>query len=316
MNIDTSVLTPNSDKASLLAAAQVSKLNGGDSGFKSQFESLSKTSGAKTESSSSDKVEKREEKVSSESKSDESSKQEEAKISSKNEEKIAESDKKQDDNASGNQKEQSGQGNFSNSGQQGQNHENQLLSDEIAEILKVNSAAKRIGSNSFQNLSFTSEISEDVYLKAPAIDYSTIAMGEDDAMFFANLVTKTDMSMQSIASEFQKSLDVVDVRQVQKTAKVSSVLMDALSESMKTNKPFRIDFDKDISVIMRVDKNGNLNANFIPGDKAVEAYLRNNISYLKQRFDEQDLPYNELTYSKHRNQERNEDKRKEEKDNE
>ena len=67
---------------------------------------------------------------------------------------------------------------------------------------------------------------------------------------------------------------------------------------------------------MRVDKNGNLNANFIPGDKAVEAYLRNNISYLKQRFDEQDLPYNELTYSKHRNHEQNEKRNNKEKDNE
>ena len=48
----------------------------------------------------------------------------------------------------------------------------------------------------------------------------------------------------------------------------------------------------------------------------MEAYLRNNISYLKQRFDEQDLPYNELTYSRHRNQEQNEKRNNKEKDNE
>ena len=77
---------------------------------------------------------------------------------------------------------------------------------------------------------------------------------------------------------------------------------------MKTNKAFRIDFDKDISVVMRVDKDGNLNANFIPGDKAVEAYLRNNISYLKQRFEEQNISYGELTYSKHKRQDQDEEK--------
>ena len=183
-------------------------------------------------------------------------------------------------------------------------------------MLKINAGSKLGQVNSIQNMTFTSEISKDIYTEKPALDYSTISMSDDDAQFFANLVTKTDMSMQSIASEFQKSLDVSDVQNVHKTAKVSAALMEALSESMKTNKAFRIDFDKDVSVVMRVDKNGNLNANFIPGDKAVEAYLRNNISYLKQRFDEQDLPYNELTYSKHRNQEQNEKRNNKEKDNE
>ena len=87
-------------------------------------------------------------------------------------------------------------------------------------------------------------------------------MSQDDALFFANLLTKTDMSMQSIAGEFQKELSAGNVQNVQKTAKVSSVLMDALSESMKTGKAFRIDFDKDVSVVMRVDRDGHLNANF------------------------------------------------------
>ena len=84
---------------------------------------------------------------------------------------------------------------------------------------------------------------------------------------------------------------------VQKNVQVSSVLMEKLSESMKTNQPFRIDFDKDVSVIIKVNKDGSLAANFIPGDKAVEQYLRNNIASLRQRFDEQNLPYSELSYS-------------------
>ena len=89
---------------------------------------------------------------------------------------------------------------------------------------------------------------------------------------------------------------------VQQSVQVSSVLMDKLAESLKTNQPFRIDFDKDVSVILKVNKDGSLAANFIPGDKAVEQYLRNNISFLKQRFDEQDLPYSQLSYSNSRQQ--------------
>ena len=47
---------------------------------------------------------------------------------------------------------------------------------------------------------------------------------------------------------------------------------------------------------MKVDKEGKINAEFIPGDKAVEAYLRNNIPFLKQRFEEQNIAYNDLYY--------------------
>ena len=139
----------------------------------------------------------------------------------------------------------------------------------------------------------------------PKVDYTSIQMSDSDAMFFSNLVKNTDMSMQSIASEFQKTLARGQVQQAQSTAKASAALIAALQESSKTNQPFRIDFDKDVSVILKVDKEGKINANFIPGDKAVEAYLRNNIDFLRQRFNEENISYGDLNYSKSR-QEREE----------
>lgn len=136
---------------------------------------------------------------------------------------------------------------------------------------------------------------------AQSVDYDAINMSDSDATFFANLVQNTDMSMQSIASQIQTQM--ADGNQnIQQNVKVSSVLMEKLSESMKTNQPFRIDFDKDVSVIIKVNKDGSIAANFIPGDKAVEQYLRNNISFLRQRFDEQNLSYSQLSYSNSRQQ--------------
>ena len=136
---------------------------------------------------------------------------------------------------------------------------------------------------------------------AQTVDYDAINMSDSDATFFANLVQITDMSMQSIASQIQTQM--ADGNQnIQQNVKVSSVLMEKLSESMKTNQPFRIDFDKDVSVIIKVNKDGSIAANFIPGDKAVEQYLRNNISFLRQRFDEQNLSYSQLSYSNSRQQ--------------
>ncbi len=136
---------------------------------------------------------------------------------------------------------------------------------------------------------------------AQTVDYDVINMSDSDATFFANLVQNTDMSMQSIASQIQTQM-AEGSQNIQQNVKVSSVLMEKLSESLKTNQPFRIDFDKDVSVIIKVNKDGSLAANFIPGDKAVEQYLRNNISFLRQRFDEQNLSYSQLSYSNSRQQ--------------
>lgn len=134
---------------------------------------------------------------------------------------------------------------------------------------------------------------------AHTIEYDSINMSDDDANFFANLVQNTDMSMKGISNEINSQL-VQNNQNVQKNIQVSSVLMEKLADSLRTNQPFRIDFDKDVSVIIKVNKDGSLSANFIPGDKAVEQYLRNNIESLRQRFDEEDLPYSQLSYSNSR----------------
>lgn len=134
---------------------------------------------------------------------------------------------------------------------------------------------------------------------AHTVEYDSINMSDEDANFFANLVQNTDMSMKSIMNEMGNEL-IQNNQNVQKSVQVSSVLMEKLAESLRTNQPFRIDFDKDVSVIIKVNKDGSLSANFIPGDKAVEQYLRNNIESLRQRFDEEDLPYSQLSYSNSR----------------
>ena len=43
-----------------------------------------------------------------------------------------------------------------------------------------------------------------------------------------------------------------------------------------------------------------------PGDKAAEEYLKNNLPYLKSRFDEQNIPYKELSYRQQKQQQEKE----------
>ncbi len=161
---------------------------------------------------------------------------------------------------------------------------------------KYHNESQSLLSQNIQSLLNTKDLMSTVN-SATTFNYDVINMSDSDANFFANLVQNTDMSMKSISDSINQSLANGNAETVQKNVQVSSVLMDKLSESMKTNQPFRINFDKDVSVIIKVNKDGSLAANFIPGDKAVEQYLRNNISSLRQRFDDQNLPYSELSYS-------------------
>lgn len=127
---------------------------------------------------------------------------------------------------------------------------------------------------------------------------NSISMTQSDAEFFVNLTQNNDVSMQNITAQaIEMTQQGADVKEVQQNVKVSQALLDALTESREKNQPVRIDFDQDVSVVLRVGKDGALAANFIPGDKAVEQYLRNNIETLKNTFNENDLPYSDLSYS-------------------
>ena len=73
-------------------------------------------------------------------------------------------------------------------------------------------------------------------------------------------------------------------------------MMTLIEEAYKSQRPLRLDFDNNVSVILRVAKDGKVSAEFIPGDKAVEQYLRDNIAFLKSNLDEKDISYGDIMY--------------------
>ena len=130
--------------------------------------------------------------------------------------------------------------------------------------------------------------------------YDTMSMNRDDADFFLNMVTEGQFSLgisQTETNNFTlKDVGIAPSNEVQKNIEVSKTLVNLIEKSMQTQKPVRIDFDNNISVIMKIDREGKISADFIPSNNEVERYLRNNIPLLVQRFEEQNLPYKELTY--------------------
>ena len=124
------------------------------------------------------------------------------------------------------------------------------------------------------------------------VKFDEIAMNKSDVDFFANFVENGSVDMNSVTNS-------------QKSSQVSKTLADMLAKSMEDNKPIRINFDNDISVIIKINKNGKISADFLPSSQVAEAYLKENLPILKQRFDDNNIDYEELN---HRKQEQQDDR--------
>ena len=189
---------------------------------------------------------------------------------------------------------------FSNFGSLSVSDANSMLTNDIAQMLNIN------------NIAVTGLAAD---MKVPAsgmmnLDYSSISMTESDADFFINLTQKNDVSVQNITAQAQNMLNQgVEAKEVKQNVQISETLLNAINIAKENNQPLRIDFDQNMSVIMRFGKDGAIAANFIPGDKAVEQYLRNNIESLKNTFRENDLPYSDLSYSNRGGKQQKENRR-------
>ena len=286
MNIDTSSAVSSTSTTSTSSVKQNSRTSKTDS---SAFEDEMKTASSKEENAA-EKTEQVEETEQTEEnkQADETQKTEEQKETS-----DKDKDKQKNDDKIKNNNTLKGELTYNDD----LNDTQSILSKNIQSLLNTSDRM------SFNNTDFSS--------MQASLNYQTVSMDANDAMFFTDLVKNTDMSMQSISGQLSQ-LAEVNVQAAEKTAKVSSTMMNLLSDSLKTNQPFRIDFDKDVSVIIKVNRDGSIMANFIPGDRAVEEYLKNNIGFLRQRFDEENLPYSQLSYSKHKQQQEQQNKDKKE----
>lgn len=149
--------------------------------------------------------------------------------------------------------------------------------------------------------------SENSELSMLPVDYNfdSVNLNIDDAMFFVDLTKEAQFSIEvSENGEFKTlaKLEVAQTEVAKKTVEVTNKISELIQKAQSTQKPVRITFDNNVSVIIKIDKKGKVSAEFIPGSLEVENYLKNNINSLKQRFDEQNLPYNDLLYRQNNRQ--------------
>lgn len=157
----------------------------------------------------------------------------------------------------------------------------------------------------------------DLYSLDVDYNYDSLSMNLEDALFFVNLTKDGQFSIENEQNADFKSVMQLDVSQTfvtKKSIEVTNQLTSLIEKARNTQKPVRISFDNDVSVILKIDKHGKISAEFIPGNTEVENYLRNNIAALRQKFDGQNLPYNDLLYRQNSKQNKNENN-KEKKEN-
>ena len=263
------------------------KKTSSESSFKDEMDKVSSTEKSKKNEKTSDK---KNDKV------DEVSQKDEKTTNTENN-----ANQNQDKNDAQSQAEQlNGMVDFSNFGSLSVSDANSMLTNDIAQMLNINNTA-------------VTGLAADMKVTASGmmnLDYSSISMTESDADFFINLTQKNDVSVQNITAQAQNMLNQgVEAKEVKQNVQISETLLNAINIAKENNQPLRIDFDQNMSVIMRFGKDGAIAANFIPGDKAVEQYLRNNIESLKNTFRENDLPYSDLSYSNRGGRQQKENRR-------
>ena len=93
-----------------------------------------------------------------------------------------------------------------------------------------------------------------------------------------------------------------------KSLDVSKGLFSLIEYSFKAQKPVRLDFNGNSSVILKMNNDGKLIAEFISNDKAMEYVLKSSIPGLKDKLDAEGIPYEEILYkdnSKNENKKQN-----------
>ena len=78
----------------------------------------------------------------------------------------------------------------------------------------------------------------------------------------------------------------------------------------------RIDFDNNISVIIKISRDGKITADFLPSSQIAEAYLKENLPILRQRFDENNIEYDSLNQRERREHQKENNNKKKDRSNE
>lgn len=145
----------------------------------------------------------------------------------------------------------------------------------------------------------------------PVMDLKELS--EEDVNFFKVFSENKNLVINEInPKENQVSFNTVDnnAQQVSyKSVNLSKGLFNLIEYSFNTNKPVRLDIQDQSSVILKVNTEGKLSAEFITGNPAIEYALKSSIPSLRQKLDSEGIPYDNISYRETKKDPNNNNKR-------
>ena len=132
------------------------------------------------------------------------------------------------------------------------------------------------------------------------VKYDTVVLTEADAELFVNLVEKGEVDLNQLTS-----------KTAERFTQVSKSLANLIATAMEKNQPVRIEFDNNISVIIKISREGKISADFLPSSQVAEAYLKENLPLLRQRFNDNNIEYDSLNQRERKDQSKEHNKKKE-----
>ena len=133
------------------------------------------------------------------------------------------------------------------------------------------------------------------------------SLNDNDINFLKDFMNNPNITISSFNPQnLQLTLSSVEQSgQISyKSFNISKGLADLIEYAYTSQKPVRLDFEGNSSVILRVDSEGKLTAEFISSNKAMETILKNSIPNLRNKLDSEGIPYKEIVY-KERNRKQN-----------
>lgn len=111
----------------------------------------------------------------------------------------------------------------------------------------------------------------------------------NDIKIIQNLVQTSLVPMMTVLSSSEGSSSLS-----YKGFEISEGLRKMLEQAYKTQKPIRIDLSDNASIILRLQRNGRVSAEFVPNDKVTALFFEQNLSELRNRLESKQLPYGDL----------------------
>ncbi|MEI7474236.1 MAG: hypothetical protein WCK67_05595 [bacterium] len=124
-------------------------------------------------------------------------------------------------------------------------------------------------------------------------------LSDKDLDFFNFIVQNPNITIMDMSKQFNNVNFIVNNQSGNisyKSFDFSKSLSSLIEYAFTKQKPVRLDFEGQSSVIIKIDKEGKLTAEFMSADKAMEQILRNTIPNLKSKFEAEGLPYKDISY--------------------